>query len=113
MMTGATSLVYDAEMPPFAPIMELIPSFKRIQRKSLLSEFRVGKGRLLLCGLQIPQNDPAAQWLWRQMILYLENKASWTKDVPEWKSKQLHARLHFSAVARTGQLLDAGGRPIE
>ena len=52
MMRRSNSLIYDQSMPEFAPVFELIPSFKMVKHKSMLSEFAVGKGKWIFSAVQ-------------------------------------------------------------
>ena len=105
-------MIHDSEMPEFQPLLELIPSFKRIRRKSMLSEYKTGKGRLICCSLNLQKDDPAGSWLKKLLLDYLAAK-NWT-DAPEWKVGDLRCRLHnpvqYSCQYRK---IDAGGRPVD
>ena len=99
-------------MPEYAPLIELIPSFKLIKRKSLLSEYRVGSGRLMLCGLKLEVDDPAAKWMKNILLEYLE--APTENDVPSWSSEKLRSAVVSGQLAvNSGKKIDAGGRPID
>ena len=113
MMTGSHSLVTDPEMPEYHPILELIPSFKLIKRKSLLSEFKVGSGRLMVCGFRLTDDDPAAVWMKQILLEYLERHDY--APAPEWSEEQLRRRLDAEPVSPVmlGKKIDAGGRPID
>ena len=110
MMDGCTSLVNDADMPPFSPIIELIPSFKLVRRKSLLSEFAVGQGRLMACGLKLDADDPAAAYMKRLLLDYLGRRKF--VPAPEWKTEELAKRLGMAITEKERKAIDAGGRPI-
>ena len=110
MMTDSHSLVTDPEMPEYRPILELIPSFKLIRRKSLLSEFRVGRGRLMVCGLRLTADDPAARWMEHILLDYLAGRDY--APAPEWAPEKLLSRLDRTIAAKTGKKIDAGGRPV-
>ncbi len=111
MMTDSTSIVYDDDMPEFSPLMELIPSFKLIRRKAMLAEFQVGKGRLILCGLVLNDQDPAANYLRSTLISYLNRKDF--PAAPLWSPAALKERLgqHFGPAFDDVDI-DEGGRPI-
>ncbi|MBO4632649.1 MAG: hypothetical protein J5858_12065 [Lentisphaeria bacterium] len=115
MMTDSMSLITDPEMPEYQPILELIPSFKLIKRKSLLSEFKVGKGRLMVCGFRLDQEDPAANWMKHVILNYLARHDY--ADAPEWPPDKLRLRLNWktktAAEALLGKKIDAGGRPVD
>lgn len=112
MMTDSVSFATDPGMPEHRPMLELIPSFKLIRRKSLLSEFRVGRGRLMLCGLRLTADDPAAKWMKHLLLEYLAQGEY--APAPEWPPEDLRSRLNAKPqVAATGKKIDAGGRPVD
>ncbi len=110
MMDGCTSLVNDVEMPPFSPIIELIPSFKLVRRKSLLSEFAVGHGRLMVCGLKLDADDPAAAYMKHLLLDYLGRRKF--VPAPEWKTELLAKRIGMTITEKERKAIDAGGRPV-
>ncbi|MCI5779222.1 MAG: hypothetical protein MR051_05345 [Lentisphaeria bacterium] len=91
MMTGSLSLTFDADMPEYVPILELIPPLKLICRKALLCEFRVGGGRLMVCGLRLGIDDPGARWMKHLLLTYLAG-GSWA-PAPLWPPEHLRRRL--------------------
>ena len=109
MMTGSSSLIYDKSMPEFAPIMELIPSFKLIKHKSMLSEFAVGKGRLMISGLRFDADDPGAEYMLQVITTYLAERNY--AAAPEWDPEKLRLTSTGNR-ASSGQNMDAGGRPV-
>ena len=113
MMSGSHSLISDPEMPEYRPILELIPSFKLIKRKSLLSEFQVGAGRLMVCGFRLADDDPAAVWMKHILLEYLEKHDY--APAPEWPPEKLARRLdpESAGSASLGRKMDAGGRPTD
>lgn len=112
MMTHSTSLIYDAEMPEYRPLLELIPAFKLIRRKSMLSEFKVGHGRIIMCGLVLGDSDPAATYLKITILNYL-GRRDWV-NAPEWSAIKLRMRLRTTTASELKPVpIDAGGRPIE
>ena len=112
LMSFSHSLVYDKEMPEFAPAMELIPSFKLIRHKSMLSEFKVGAGRILMTGLVLDNDDPAGRFLKKELIRYLSEGDF--SPAPEWSPDDLKRRLEAPPrTARREIAIDAGGRPVE
>jgi hypothetical protein len=112
MMDSSCSMVHDRNMPEFQPLLELIPSFKRIRHKSMLSECKVGNGRLICCSLHLHEDDPAGSWLKKLLLDYLAAK-NWA-NAPEWTPDALRERLH-NPIRSTCQYrkIDAGGRPID
>ena len=111
-MTNSVSFISDETTPEYAPIVELIPSFKLIKHKSFLSEFCVGRGRLIICGLRLDIDDPAAKWLRSRIISYLESGNY--VSAPEWKPEALLASLaQQQKTVSTGKKIDEGGRPLD
>lgn len=58
---------------PFDPIIELVSSYKLIDEQAALFEWRVGPGKLLVCGLTLSESDPAAMFLRHEMLDYLSS----------------------------------------
>lgn len=72
MMSSGKALLFKADSPlPFAPAVGLIPPYKLHQQKALIAEYAVGKGRLVLCTLNLDIDDPAAKFLKAQLLNYL------------------------------------------
>ena len=112
MMSGSKAIVYDPEMPEYDVIMELIPSFKLVKRKSVLTEFRVGRGTLLICGLNLDEKDPAACYLKKALLEYLA--APGKAPAASWDPATLRRRITQGIPANRAVVkVDAGGRPIE
>jgi hypothetical protein len=106
------SLISDETTPEYAPVVELIPSFKLIKHKSFLSEFRVGSGRLIICGLRLDIDDPAAKWLRFLIVRYLGSGTF--VPAPEWECDALTASLsQQQKTVLTGKKIDEGGRPVD
>ena len=111
LMEGSASMVYDHEMPEFKPVFSLIPTFKMVKHKSMLSEFIVGKGRLIICGFTINGTNPAAMYMKEVLIDYLAGDDF--VDAPSWSIDKLKAHALASRMGNTGQKMDEGGRPIK
>lgn len=73
MLAGGRGVIFD-ELP-FDPIIEFVSSYKMIVKQSAVFEWQVGAGRLLVCGLALPESDPAAMFLLREMLAYLSSEA--------------------------------------
>ncbi|MBR4664350.1 MAG: hypothetical protein IKO93_10800 [Lentisphaeria bacterium] len=111
MTRDSISLVQDGKMPEYAPLLELIPSFKMVYRKSLLSEYEVGTGRLMCCGLHLDADDPAAAYLKQVLIAYLNGSGH--VSAPKWDPDALKARCGKTFPPfRQGNEVDPGGRPL-
>ena len=111
LMRGSCSLVYDKDMPEFSPVFSLIPSFKMVKHKSMLSEFAVGSGRLMVCGFNLESDDPACAYMKRVIMEYLAGGEY--APAPEWSPEKLSGRFDAARLGRSGKNMDEGGRPIE
>ncbi len=111
LMENSFSLVYDRNMPEFSPVFSLIPSFKMVKHKSMLSEFSVGKGHLMICGFNLEADDPACRYMKYALTAYLdgENFAA----SPIWEPADLLKKINTATFSRTGKKIDEGGRPID
>ena len=112
MMDQSYSIVYDSDMPEFKVLFELIPSFKRIRHKTMLTEFQVGQGRLMLCSLHLNEDDPAGSYLKYLLLEYLSGDQK--SEAPDWAVEKLRERLHnpVNYVCQYRKI-DAGGRPVD
>jgi hypothetical protein len=70
---GGSTVVFNKLSIPFAPIVEFV-SFKNIFKQASLFEFCVGQGRLFVFSLAIPENDPAACYLFCEILNYLADE---------------------------------------
>ena len=70
LLEGAKAICFENDSIPFNPIIEAASSHKYVIRQSALFEYRVGAGRLLVCGMNFTNTDPAARWLRNQLIAY-------------------------------------------
>ena len=112
MMTNSVSLISDGSTSEYSPILELIPSFKLIKHKSFLSEFAVGAGRLMICGLRLEADDPAAKWLRAVILQYLAEGRY--VSAPAWDADRLLNSISGGQEAvSTGKKIDEGGRPVD
>lgn len=74
MMNGGKAVVLDVPKVPFAPIIEIATSYKNAKKEALLFEYRVGRGKLLVCSLNLREEDPGASWLKSQLISYVASE---------------------------------------
>lgn len=75
MLEGGQSIILDSLNIPFKPIIEIASSYKNAHREALLAEYRVGSGRLLICGLHLTEEDPGARWLRNRILDYVNSDA--------------------------------------
>lgn len=73
---GGRAVQLEADVP-FDPIIDVAASDKYPIRQSVLFEYKVGKGRLLVCPLNFGSKpeDPAAAWLRRRLADYAASDA--------------------------------------
>ena len=69
LMQGGAAVQLEADVP-FDPIIDIASSVKRVIRQALLFEYRIGKGRLLVCSFKFGEHDPAAKWLRVRLVEY-------------------------------------------
>ena len=74
LMEGAKAVQLEAGVP-FGPIIDIASSDKFPIRQSMLFEYRVGAGRLLVCSLKFRDGDPAASWLKARIVDYAASDA--------------------------------------
>lgn len=83
---------------PFNPIIEVVSTHKFAIRQAALFEFQIMGGRLLVCSFNFKDTDPAACWLFNQLISYTQSEEFCPKDTLD--AKQLRA-LTDSKVRKT------------
>lgn len=74
LLQNGNAVVFENKNIPFAPILEIVSSHKQVVRQAAMFEYRIGNGVLFVCGLNLNKSDPAARWLMRCMIHYLEKE---------------------------------------
>ncbi|WP_141501138.1 sugar-binding domain-containing protein [Paenibacillus luteus] len=73
LLDRSVSLAINDELP-FNPIVQVIPNFYHNRKLTNLTEYRVGKGKLIICGINIEEdlaNRPAAAQLRSSLIAYI------------------------------------------
>ena len=70
LLTGARAAVLDSPTVEYSPIIEIATSYKNAHKEALLFEFKVGAGKLLVCGLNFKESDPMAEWLREEIRHY-------------------------------------------
>ncbi len=74
MLNGGCSAVLDVHDLPFAPIIEIASSYKYARKEALMFEYSIGKAKLFVCTLNLPENDPAARYLKYSIYKYLSSE---------------------------------------
>ena len=75
MLNGGQAAILDGTPGSHKPIVDIATTYKNAQREALLFEYRVEKGRLLVCTLNLTENDPAARWLKKSILSYVDGDA--------------------------------------
>ena len=70
MMKDSHTAALDLPSSDFAPIIEIASSYKNARREAMLFEYSIGKGRLLVSTLNLPDGDAGARWLKARMLEY-------------------------------------------
>lgn len=81
LLDHSRSIILDDTPADFRPIVMMIDNFARNHKLGAIFEARVGKGRLLVCGIDLPglaEEDPAA----RQLLASLQRYAASDKFQP-------------------------------
>ncbi len=73
MLNEGYSVALDMTEIDFKPIIEIASSYKYARREALLFEYRVGKGKLLVCSLNLPDSDLGAKYLKSSIISYADS----------------------------------------
>ena len=74
LMEGGSAVQLEADVP-FDPIIDIASSVKFPIRQAMAFEYRVGKGRLLVCSFKFGAGDPAAAWLRARLVDYAASAA--------------------------------------
>lgn len=70
MLNGSAAVVLDGPTVPHRPIIDIATTYKNARREAMLFEYRVGKGKLLVCSLHLTEQDPGAVWLKNHILSY-------------------------------------------
>lgn len=73
MLEGGHAVLFDNASIPFNPIIEMVSSFKLIRKQACLFELQVGRGKLLVCTLQLSESDPAGVYFYKIMEAYAKS----------------------------------------
>ena len=73
MMNGGRSVLLDLPIADYSPVIEIASAYKNARREALIAEYRVGDGRLLVCGLALRDDDPGARWLKSLILTYADS----------------------------------------
>ena len=113
MLSKAAAVQLDALPAAFDPILEVVSSYKRVRRQAAIFEWRVGEGRLLVCGLRLPETDPAAAFFGRLLLQYVSGPQFQPRKqvTPEQVIQLTRGALTASKpAAKTDEALDKRGQ---
>ncbi len=80
MMRKSKAVVLDMTRIPHDPIIDIASTYKNAHREALLFEYAIGKGKLLVCTLNLHNDDPAARWLKEKMFVYAASEDFCPRD---------------------------------
>jgi hypothetical protein len=78
LLQRSRTMILDDTQPTFRPIVQMIDNFSRNHRLGNLFEARVGKGRLMVCSIDLSRNldqRPAARQLLDSLLSYMASDA--------------------------------------
>ena len=91
LMEGGRAVQLEAGVP-FDPIIDIASSVKFPIRQAGMFEYRVGKGRLIVCSFAFGDGDPAAAWLRERLVEYAAGDSF--SPAQELTLQQLHAVIN-------------------
>jgi len=99
MLNGSRSVILDLDDVPHRPIVDIASSYKNAHKEAMLVEFRAGKGKLLICTLNLSDGDPAAVWLKNRILTYVCSS--------DFHPEQALSEAQFAALCRASSLASA------
>ena len=70
LMEGGEAVQLETDVP-FDPVIDIASAIKNVIRQAMMFEYRVGKGRLMVCSFRFVDGDPAAEWLKDRLVSYV------------------------------------------
>ncbi len=80
LMEEGNAVKFDRDDIPFNPIIEVVSSHKNVIKQAALFEFNAFGGKLLVCGFNFREDDPAAAFLKAKLIEYVQSDEFDPKD---------------------------------
>ena len=73
LVKNSRPIVLDDSPAGYRPIVQVIDNFARNHKLGLVFETRVGRGKLLVCAIDLPslQDHPEARQLYRSLLRYV------------------------------------------
>jgi len=100
LMEDGNAVCFECDDVPFEPIIEVASCHKNAIRQAAMFEFAVNEGRLLVCGFNFSETDPAACWIKETLIRYA------TGDTFEPKHKISEEQLSLLIHSRVGKVVE-------
>lgn len=77
LVMNSRAMVLDATDAGYRPIVQVVDNFVRNHKLGLVFECRVGRGRLLVCTIDLPnlQDRPEARQLYKSLLDYMSSQA--------------------------------------
>ncbi|MBR5446761.1 MAG: hypothetical protein IKV57_11595, partial [Clostridia bacterium] len=92
MLNGSRSVVLELPEMPHNPILDIASAYKNVRREAMLAEYRVGRGKLLVCSLRLTESDPAARWLKNRILAYAAGE--------QFRPAQSLTEMQFAALCK-------------
>ena len=70
MLDGGSAVCFESEKVKFDPIIEVASTHKYVIRQAAMFELKAINGKLIVCGLNMSENDPGAMLLKEKIIEY-------------------------------------------
>ena len=96
LMDDAKALILDSETVPYEPIIEVASSHKNAIKQAALFEFNMLKGKFLFCSFNFKDDDPAARWLKKRIIDYVNKDEFDPKHTID--KEGLHSLINYNAT---------------
>ena len=96
MLNGGCSV--PLESVPYEPIIELANTYKNALPLAMMFEYRVGRGRLFVCTLDLKESDAGAVWLKDRILGYVKSE----DFAPKYKISTNQLRALCGAVINEG-----------
>lgn len=103
LVEGAAPVMLESGVP-FDPVIDVASAVKNPIRQSVLFEYSVGKGKLLVCTLKFSDNDPAAAYLKSRILSYASSGAFRPEEsISPSQVSALISQKKISSVADTNR----------
>lgn len=73
MLEGGSAVTFADNTVPFNPMIEVVSTHKNFIRQAAMFEFKAYEGRVVFCGLEMRDSDPASVWLKESILKYMQS----------------------------------------